>query len=85
MKPVQAKENRKAIVTILDETQTDDVRERALKVKESPLERYTLEGRLRAADWDGRRWQLDEIDWGPDVGKDMLPILACVKSFFLEE
>jgi antitoxin MazE len=37
-----------------------------------PLEKYTLKGRLRTAGWDGRRYQIEEIDWGAEVGTEKL-------------
>jgi antitoxin component of MazEF toxin-antitoxin module len=54
------------------------------RIKEAPLEEYTLEGRLRAAGWDGHPYQIEETNWGPDVGGErlFLPIVTCVKSFF---
>jgi antitoxin component of MazEF toxin-antitoxin module len=41
-------------------------------IKEDSLEKYTLEGRLRAAGWDGRRHYVEEIEWGADVGAEKL-------------
>jgi antitoxin MazE len=41
-------------------------------IKEDPLAKYTLEARLSASGWDGRRYMVEEIEWGPDMGREKL-------------
>jgi antitoxin MazE len=36
----------------------------------NPLEKYTIDGRLRAAGWNGKRYHIEEMDWGKDVGDE---------------